>query len=139
MFWLQQVEHCCKLHINLIVEVDPMRFEERELKPYAETVPPDELQVGTVYFAVNFVDDEMLIPIMEPKVFIGRNLNSGQGDRLHFQDFDSYRQGIRFESATEDDEAKFETGTQHHIFEYEKALDVLMRCALRRREALGRG
>jgi hypothetical protein len=116
-----------------------MRFEARELKPYAETVPPDELQVGTVYFAVNFVDDEMLIPIMEPKVFIGRNLNSEQGDRLHFQDIDSYRQGIRFESAAEDDEARFETGTERHIFEYEKALEVLMMCALRRRKGPGQG
>jgi hypothetical protein len=42
------------------------------VKPYAETVPPDKLQVGTVYFAVNFIDDEMLIPIMEPKVFGSR-------------------------------------------------------------------
>ncbi|SRR5712692_2250432 len=111
-----------------------MHFEARELKPYAETVPPDELQVGTVYFAVNFVDDEMLIPIMEPKVFIGRNLNSEQGDQLHFQDIDSYRQGIRFKSASCDDEARFESGTERHIFEYEKALDVLMMCALRRRK-----
>jgi hypothetical protein len=116
-----------------------MRFEERELKPYAETVSPDKLQVGTVYFAVNFVDDEMLIPIMEPKVFIGRNLNSKQGDSLHFQDIDSYRRGIRFDSATENDEARFESGTERHLFEYEKALDVLLRCSLRRRTGRSQG
>ncbi|MGB0035459.1 MAG: hypothetical protein WBP79_08300 [Candidatus Acidiferrales bacterium] len=116
-----------------------MRFEERELKPYAETVPLDELQVGAVYFAVNFVDDEMLIPSMEPKVFVGRNLEAEEGERLHFQDIDSYRRGVRFESATEDDEAIFETGTERHIFEFERALDVLMRCSLRRRKGPGHG
>ena len=116
-----------------------MRFEERELKPYAETVSPDKLQVGTVYFAVNFVDDEMLIPIMEPKVFIGRDLDPDRPGRFHFQDVDSYRRGVRFESSTRDDDVGFETGTERHLFEYEKALDVLMRCALRRRDAFGQG
>ncbi|MGB0037072.1 MAG: hypothetical protein WBP79_16515 [Candidatus Acidiferrales bacterium] len=116
-----------------------MRFEERELKPYAETVPPDGLEVGTVYFAVNFIDDEMLIPIVEPKVFIGRNLNPEQGDYLYFQDIDSYRQGVRFEAGTQTSEARFETGTERHIFEYERALDVLMRCALRRRKGRDQG
>jgi hypothetical protein len=116
-----------------------MRFEERELKPHAETVLPDELQVGSVYFAVNFVDDAMLIPVMEPKVFIGRDLDPDRPGRFHFQDLDSYRRGVRFESSTEDDEAVFETGTEKHLFEYEKALDVLMRCALRRRDAFGQG
>ena len=111
-----------------------MRFEERELKPYAETVPPEDLKVGTVYFAVYFVDDEMLIPVVEPKVFIGSDLDPERPGKFHFQDIDSYRQGVRYESSTEDDDAIFETGTERHIFEYEKALDVLMRCALRRRK-----
>jgi hypothetical protein len=60
-------------------------------------------------------------------------------DRFYFQDLDSHRRGIRFESATGEDEAFFETGTEKHIFEYDHALDVPMRCALRRREKLGAG
>ena len=114
-----------------------MRFEARELKPYAETVDREKLEVGTVYFAVNFVDDEMLVPIMEPKVFIGCDLDSKQENRLYFQDVDSYRQGVRFEPGVENGEAQFEIGAERHMFDYEKALDVLMMCALRRRQALG--
>lgn len=114
-----------------------MRFEERELKPYAEPVPIDEVKEGTVYFAVNFLDDAMLVPTMEPKVFIGKDLDP-QEPGLYFQDADSYRQGIRFGSTVEAHEATFEVGAEKHIFEYEKALEVLMQCELRRRKVFGR-
>jgi hypothetical protein len=42
-----------------------MRFEERELKSYAEPVTPNLLTEGEVYFSVQFADEDMLIPIME--------------------------------------------------------------------------
>ena len=42
-----------------------MRIEERTLKPYAEPVSVERLEVGEVYFAVNFVDEEMLVPSLE--------------------------------------------------------------------------
>jgi len=113
-----------------------MRFEERELKPYAETVPLGELKEGTIYFAVNFLDDAMLVPTMEPKVFIGRDMDP-QEPGLYFQDADSYQQGIRFGSTVEAPEAAFDIGAEQHIFEYEKALDVLMQCALRRKKVFG--
>jgi len=38
-------------------------------------------------------------------------------------------------AATADDEAVFETGAEKHTFEYERALDVLLLCALRRRKS----
>jgi hypothetical protein len=116
-----------------------MLFEARELKPYAETVPTDELEIGEIYFAVDFFDDEMLIPFLEPKVYIGRNLDPEEEDAFYFQDLDSYQAGVRFETAAEDDEVTFETGTERHLFDYESALEVLMSCSLRRREALGQG
>ena len=40
----------------------------------------------------------------------------------------------RFESPNAEDEATFVTGAGRYIFEYERALDVLMACALRRRK-----
>ena len=49
-----------------------MRFEELELKPYAEPVPPEELKNSETYFAVLFLDDDGLVPTLEPLVFIGR-------------------------------------------------------------------
>lgn len=63
-----------------------MRFEERELKPYAEPVNPALLSEGEPYFSVQFADDELLIPIMETWVFAGRNLDSADTkDHLYFQ------------------------------------------------------
>jgi len=111
-----------------------MRFEERELKDYAEPVLPDQLHEGMVYFAVIFLDEGGLVPTMEPRVFIGPKAEP-EGNKLYFQDFASYRRGIRFESPNADEEATFVTGAGRYIFEYERALDVLMVCALRRRKA----
>jgi hypothetical protein len=102
-------------------------FDGRELKPYAEPVSSNELQEGAVYFAVNYVDDEMLIPLMETLVFIGRNLEPGDVGTVYFQDVESYREGVRYGS-----DAENELG---HIFDYEQALDGLMHCSLRRKEA----
>jgi hypothetical protein len=111
-----------------------MRFEERELKDYAEPVLPDQLQEGKVYFAVIFLDQDGFVPSMEPRIFIGSKTEP-EGNKLYFQDFSSYRRGIRFESPNADEEATFVTGAGRYIFEYERALDVLMACALRRRKA----
>jgi hypothetical protein len=114
-----------------------MRFEERELKPYAEPVSTENLHEGEIYFSVIFFDDDMLIPMMEPRVFVGRKREADEEDKFYFQDVHSYRRGIRFESPEADDEATFETGAGRFIFEYERALDVLMACALRRRKISG--
>jgi len=106
-----------------------MRFEERELKDYAEPVLPDQLQEGKVYFSVIFLDQSGLVPTMEPRVFVGPKHES-EGDKLYFQDFVSYQRGIRFESANAEEEATFVTGAGRYIFEYERALDVLLVRAL---------
>jgi hypothetical protein len=115
-----------------------MRFEERELKPYAEPVTPNLLMEGEVYFSVQFADEDMLIPIMETWVFAGRKLDPEDAEgHLYFQDLESYRQGIRYASATAEN-AHFQRATENstnHIFEYEHALDQLMLCSLRRRKA----
>ena len=119
-----------------------MRFEERELKPYAEPVTASELKKGDVYFAVNYVDDKMLIPTMETLVFVGRNLDPDDVGKIYFQDIDSYLQGIRHDSASADDHIMLSCGSENetkHIFTYENALDELMKCALRRRKAQNGG
>jgi len=111
-----------------------MRFESRELKPYGEPVSPESLKVGEVYFAFLVFDREGKIPTLLPRVFIGRNLEPDDENKLYFQDFESYKHGIRYDSSTPDDEAIFETGAEKHIYEYEKALDLLMSCSLRRQQ-----
>jgi hypothetical protein len=78
-----------------------MRFEERELKSYAEPVTSNLLTEGEVYFSVQFADEDMLIPILEAWVFAGRKLDPKDVEgHLYFQDLASYRQGIRYASAT---------------------------------------
>ena|ERR1700684_888755 len=118
-----------------------MRFEERELKTFATFVLARDLKEGAVYFATHYLDDKMLLPMMRPVVFIGKNLEPGDTDRMYFQDAESYRSGFRRDSQDPDIDAFFETfpetktGNISAIYEYEDALDELMRCALRRRKA----
>jgi len=117
-----------------------VRVEQREVKPYAEPISATELKEGAVYFSVQFVDDNMMVPIVLPLVHIGRNLNPGDAGRVYFQDAESFRDGIRFSSASDDSGAQFyEQGEDelNHIFEFERALDVLVRCSVRRRDGPG--
>ena len=116
-----------------------IHFEEREIKPYAEPVSAAELRAGEVYFFLNYVD-HLITPTMETVVFIGRNLEEGDVGILYFQDVRSYRQGVSYESTTEGDGggtiyAALESQTGQ-IFEYEQALDGLLRCWLRRKKAI---
>jgi hypothetical protein len=76
--------------------IDPVYFEGRELKEYAEPVLANELREGEIYFSVNYVDDDMLIPVMETVVFIGRNLEPGDVGQVYFQDVESHREGVRY-------------------------------------------
>jgi hypothetical protein len=118
-----------------------MIFEERELKPHAEPVPASDLKEGSIYFFVNFVDDEMLLPTLEPFVFIGKNLEKDDSGRVYFQDVDSFQRGIAYDSEGEDRSATFYSGSENelgHIFEHERALDILMACSLRRRSLIPR-
>ena len=82
----------------------------------------------------------MLIPIVETWVFAGRKLDpEDEDDRLYFQDVESWRDGVRYGSPNAET-ANFQAPTENninHIFEYERALEVLMSCSLRRRKVLG--
>jgi hypothetical protein len=115
-------------------------FESRELREYAEPVSSTDLVEGTIYFAVNFVDGKGLVPVMEPVVFVGRDLGSGEQGQVYFQDADSYNRGVRYSSAAAGREEKgiFDVCSAHslnHIFDFEGALNVLLGCSLRRKKA----
>ena len=114
-----------------------MRFEERELKPYAEPISDGDLIEGGVYFLVNFIDDDMLIPQMLTITFIGKDLEKGDNDSYHFQDASSYKDGVRFGSENKDDVASYYKCSINElkgIYDFEHALEILMCCSLRRRE-----
>lgn len=110
-----------------------MRFEARQLKPYAEPVSANELKRGKEYFSVTFVDDECCIPIIDTLVFMGK---TDEG-LLRFQDVVSYRRGVRPDQDPGEGHATLYECTEDQvsaIFDYERALDVLMRCSLKRRD-----
>lgn len=128
-----------------------MWFEGRELTTYAKPVGGHALQVGTTYFSLTYLDNEMLVPMLEPLVFIGRNLCGGDVGRVYFQDAESYRRGVVFDPTDDEaepiasggailarvDRAVFYDAAENHttnIFEYDHALDELLKCSLRRRE-----
>ncbi len=116
-------------------------FEARELKPYIEPVFGNGLREGEVYFCLMYCDEDLLIPEMRPVVFIGHNLNSEDLNQAYFQDAASYRAGVRRNAERDTDDAVFECfsvgkdGQTGVIFEYERALEELMRCSLKRKRA----
>ena len=118
-----------------------MYFEGRDLTDHAEPVSASELCEGQVYFAVNYVDGEMLIPIMETIVFIGRNLEPDDAGQVYFQDVESHREGVSYDLTPSDGSAKFQSGSANeisHIFDYGHALEELMRCSLRRQRIVSK-
>jgi hypothetical protein len=98
------------------------------------TVLGDSLSVGEVYFSVIFLDEEILIPTLDPVVFIGKDLSPGDVEKPYFQDAASYRDGIRFGPDAAETGAMFYSGSIKSVFTYERALDLLLARSLRRRE-----
>lgn len=116
---------------------DIKTFPATELKPFAEPVTSDQMQEGRVYFALQYLDDDLFVPVLRPMLFLGY-LDAERPSLRYFQDFDSFRAGVRFSNRSEEDSAHFEVygpDEGKHIFEYARALDCLMRCTLNRSEA----
>ncbi len=118
-----------------------MRFERQELRPYAEPTSASDLEVGSVYFFLNFIDDALLLPTMEPVVFIGKNLELDDEAMVYFQDANSYQHGVRYASSGKNENLTIYSGSENeigHVFEYDHALDELIRCSLRRTKDMER-
>lgn len=120
-------------------------FPGRELPPWAEHVRPDDLVEHEVYFTVSFLDREMSIPELQAVVFLGRNLAPDDINRVYFQDASSYFDGTRpfdqLRGETRPDADAVVQSMQDSdcfLMEYEKAVEVLLRCLLRR-QAVTRG
>jgi hypothetical protein len=128
-----------------------MYFEGRELKPYGEFVKASELVVGRVYFRVSYLDEDMVIPELVPLVFIGRDLGPEEPG-LYFQDAESFLSGKRWDDTNDEPAARsidedvdtsdghkgwFETQSEEtysHVYEFDKALNDLQSCSLKRRK-----
>jgi hypothetical protein len=115
-----------------------LRFDAREIPPYAEYVDPSELAIGKTYFSVTYVDDSLVTPELRAYVFLGRNLRRGDAGKLYFQDCASYAQGFRFGVPHPDRDVEIQCfmETQYSgVYDYEPALHELMKCSLRRSAA----
>lgn len=112
-----------------------MFFEGRELKSYYTPVAPEQLEVGKEYFDVSFIDEKMLIPLVESLIFIGRGLGDDP-DYLYFQDAASYFDGIRYpDDVTENGGGYWRfSASALSLCEFEAALEQLLLCSLRRAE-----
>jgi hypothetical protein len=114
---------------------DRLHFE-RDVPSFAEPVSAGELRESEIYFSVMFADEDMRIPIVETLVFTGNKMGEDGAMLCCFQDLDSYRQGIKYGTpAAERASFYFQPEIYlNHIFEYEKALQELIRCSIRRQE-----
>jgi hypothetical protein len=109
---------------------------EKELQPHATSMTKEGLVPESSYYFLNYVDEDMLIPTLEPVVFVGKNFEAGDQNTVYFQDMSSYNRGIRYQSPDRDDSAAFYAGSEDelgHVFAFEHALDELLRCDLRRK------
>ena len=132
-----------------------MFFPGREVSQCAQPVVADDLVVGRIYFMVNYDDDDLLIPTLEPVVFLGKNIVDYRNDQesddiFYFQDYSSHRNGVPHrayeepvsEGGSEEHliRAVFHDGTERMlsmVFDFNHALDSLLGCSLRRAEGSG--
>ncbi|MFZ0859505.1 MAG: hypothetical protein WB781_19610 [Candidatus Sulfotelmatobacter sp.] len=109
---------------------------ERELPTYAEPVSATDLKIGETYFSVQYLDEDLLFPTVETLVLAGKDQDAERGVVFCFQDLGSWQQGIRHGSADATEAVFYFQGERNlrHIFEYERAVDELIKCALRRQK-----
>jgi hypothetical protein len=72
---------------------------------------------------------------MDSLIFLGRSLDADNEGKLYFQDVNSYGTGVPYDPADKDTLASFLITTENelgNLFEFEQALDEMMRCSLRR-------
>jgi hypothetical protein len=76
--------------------------------------------------------------VLDTRVFVGRNLEPHDQGKVYFEDEPSYRDGICYGAIEKDERTTFYIESENaldHVFDFEHALDELMRCSLRRMKA----
>jgi hypothetical protein len=109
--------------------MDTIHFPATELPHGAEPVDEGTLQVGKVYFWLNYFDEELLVPDFRAVVFVGRD----EEGCTYFQDVLSYDAGVRIEAATDENSCieVCAAGSANHIFDGHKVISELMKWSLR--------
>jgi hypothetical protein len=103
-----------------------------------ELLKAAQLVKDEVYFSVSYVDDQRLIPVLKAYEFAGRDLVAGDSGQLYFQTLDPIRRERQRNKSARDDDAGYHVESEEapRLFEYEQALEELMRCSLRREGVL---
>ena len=121
-----------------------MRFEARDLAEFDSPMAATSLVVGATYFIANFVDENLLIPCLQPIVCIGKGLppeglpparlRPAKKRKYLFQDAPSYLSGLRISDDLSGDIKLhvFVKSGLRNIHEFDAALDLLLRCSVRR-------
>lgn len=110
-------------------------FEARRIPEFTEHINPSKLDVGEIYFNLEYADENLLIPELRAYVFIGRNLGGAEEGRLYFQDCSSYFQGQRFDASDAENDMEIRCFLEQQysgVYDYSGALNELLRCSLRR-------
>lgn len=114
------------------------KFDQREIPTYPQPIPSDQLIEGETYFHVLYVDRDMKIPMISSLVYIGKNFGDDEVSTLYFQDPRSYRAGVRITDENLDPDSvqleSFPEASFHGVFDFDHALEELMKCSLRRKE-----
>src|SRR5947209_2672600 len=97
-------------HSWRLYRMNTVRFDARDIPTYAEPLSVDDLRAGSIYFLVTFADEDMLVPIMHTAVYVGADLEPGDKDRVYFQDLESFKRGVRFDTSGDGDYALIEVG-----------------------------
>ena len=116
---------------------DTIYFEGREIPSYGEPVSEDGLKENSIYYIINFIDEEMIVPTMKTVVFVGKNLEQDDINSFCFQDIDSYNGGIRYDLENMDNYGDFfvcSTKELNGVYNFEHALERLMHCFLRQKQ-----
>lgn len=116
-----------------------MKDSENQKRPnYAEPVDASDLKLGSIYFMVGFIDDEMKIPLVETLVFLGQDIHGEGTESIYFQDAASYFDGVPSPKSDDEDGpfGKLYVSSEDNIkniFTLDKALDVLRRSVERQK------
>ncbi|NOT71745.1 MAG: hypothetical protein HOP09_10855 [Hyphomicrobium sp.] len=113
---------------------DSLHFPGRQLNTFATSVDKERLVVGEAYFTVVFFDEDMTIPKMETIIYLGQSsidqiakkkkLLAIEGELYVFREIENHRCGI------DKNDIAFEQAELAGVYEFEAAIDVLLRCAL---------
>ncbi len=115
---------------------DTIFIKSREIPLFGEPISEHDIKLNSIYYIVNFVDENMMIPVMKTVVFVGKNLEQDDNDSYYFQDIDSYNEGILYNPKDTDSYADFYVCSAKElngVYDFEHALERLMHCSLRQR------